>query len=404
MSHINNFLKKLFQVIVATCLVISAFSAPLVPRSAVIAQSSQPPWFDVNWLYRKEIATNEAMVSADLTSFPVLISLAVDADLADKALDDGDDILFTDSVGAVLSHEIEQFDGDTGQLIAWVNIPYLSSSESTYLYMYYGNAAAANQEDPAGVWDSDFVMVQHLEETSDTHFDSTVYANDGIPQNGLVQDAIGKIGGADDFGGINQFIDVGTDASMDMYGPNQDFSMFLWIKRDVIDDVHGFFSSGSSSLYGIYFGSVHQNYDDLRFLSLNNTVDVQSTSSPIGDTNWHLIGLTADRDGLMQFWKDGASVHSNSISASAGQNWNRQNDTYKIGTDRSEGGPMDGLIDEVRISKLVRSPAWISTEFNNMNEPVGFISVEAEQGIGAPVVTAEQPSMVQAGSVCLSTS
>ena len=259
MSYINNFLKKLFQVIVATCLVISAFSAPLVPRSAVIAQSSQPPWYDVSWLYRKEIATNEAMISADLTSFPLLISLAADADLADKAQDDGDDILFTDSVGTVLSHEIEHFDGDTGQLIAWVNVPYLSSTESTYLYMYYGNAAAANQEDPTGVWDSDFVMVQHLEETSGTHFDSTVYANDGIPQNGLVQDAVGKIGGADDFGGVNQFIDVGTDASMDIYGPNQDFSIFLWVKRDVIDDCHGFFSSGSSSLYGIYFGSCIEN-------------------------------------------------------------------------------------------------------------------------------------------------
>ena len=87
----------------------------------------------------------------------------------------------------------------------------------------------------------------------------------------------------------------------------------------------------------------------------------------------------------LEFWKDGVSVHSSSISPCRTK-LEPPDDTYKIGTDRSENGPMDGLIDEVRVSKLVRSPEWISTEFNNMNDPAGFITVEAEQGIGAPIV------------------
>jgi hypothetical protein len=387
----HKLVKNCLQIIIVIGMIISMFSFPQIHKITVLAQSPQPPWLDTDWLYRKEIAVNEAMISADLTNFPVLISLNADADLASKAQDDGDDILFTDSAGDMLNHEIEYFDGSIGKLLVWVNVPHLSSTESTYLYMYYGNDTVENQENPAGVWDSDFVMVQHLEETSGNHYDSTAYANDGIPQNGLVQGAIGKIGNADDFAGINQFIDVGTQASMDVYGPNQDFSIFLWVKRDVIESVDGFFSSGSSSTQGIYFGSVHQNYDDFRFLSVNNTVDVQTTSNPIGDTNWHLIGVTADRDGLMQLWKDGVSVQSSNISSSTGQNWNRLDDTYKIGTDRSETGPIDGLIDEIRVSKVVRSSDWIATEFNNTNDPTEFITVETEQGIGAPIISGEQP-------------
>ena len=42
----------------------------------------------------------------------------------------------------------------------------LLSLTDTTLYMYYGNSAAANQENVAGTWDSNYRMVHHLEETN----------------------------------------------------------------------------------------------------------------------------------------------------------------------------------------------------------------------------------------------
>ena len=65
--------------------------------------------------------------------------MASDTGLAAHARDDGGDIYFTSSGGSTkLSHEIEKFDSSTGNLVAWVKVPNLSSSTDTILYMYYG--------------------------------------------------------------------------------------------------------------------------------------------------------------------------------------------------------------------------------------------------------------------------
>ena len=76
---------------------------------------------------------------------------------------DGADILFTAPYGITkLSHEIETYSAATGQLIAWVQVPSLTPATNTVLFLYYGNASAANQQNPAGVWDSNFEGVWHL--------------------------------------------------------------------------------------------------------------------------------------------------------------------------------------------------------------------------------------------------
>jgi hypothetical protein len=77
--------------------------------------------------YRKPVTIDAGSVTADLANFPVLVSLPSDADLAADARNDGYDIVFTASDGTtLLSHEIETFDGATGELTAWVKVPNLS--------------------------------------------------------------------------------------------------------------------------------------------------------------------------------------------------------------------------------------------------------------------------------------
>jgi len=110
------------------------------------------------------ITVDHTKVAASLTGFPVLIDVT-DSDLSLKAQPDGDDIVFTDSSANKLNHEIEYYDNNTGRLVAWVKVPSLSSTSDTVLYMYYGNAAASSQQNATAVWDSNYVMVQHLEET-----------------------------------------------------------------------------------------------------------------------------------------------------------------------------------------------------------------------------------------------
>jgi hypothetical protein len=356
-----------------------------------VCTTVETDWWDGLWLFRKKITIDPAKVTDDLTNFPVLIDIT-DADLATYAQDDGDDLAFTDDNAMQLSHEIETYNTGSGHLVAWVNVPDVSSTEDTVLYLYFGNSIAGNQEDVSGTWDSGYVMVQHLDETTGPHFDSTINANDGTPVDVFDQNAMGKIAGADEFDDPETpaEINVGTNASMDVFGPNQDFSIFLWVKRAASTEVEGFFSSGSSPDNGIYFGSAYTNTDDLKFMSLGQTVQIDSTTGVIGDTEWHLVGVTADRDGNLEFWVDGDLKHSESIATHAAEDWNRLDDTYKIGTDRSELSPMDGVIDEVRLSDEVRSDGWIQTSYTNQNDPAAFYQcgpIEAEpdaDGDGMP--------------------
>ena len=86
-----------------------------------------------------------------------------------------------------LAHEIESYDSTNGNLTAWVKVPFVSADVDTILYMYYGHPNISNQEQPPEVWTNGFSMVQHLSETSGTHYDSTSYDNDGEARNGTDQ-------------------------------------------------------------------------------------------------------------------------------------------------------------------------------------------------------------------------
>ena len=115
-------------------------------------------WYNSSWLYRKKITIDHTEVGstgAPHGNFPVLVNLSSDADLSANARADGYDILFTSSDGTTkLNHERESYTSGTGALIAWVQIPSLSASADTVLYMYYGNASATDQQNVNGTWNS----------------------------------------------------------------------------------------------------------------------------------------------------------------------------------------------------------------------------------------------------------
>ena len=158
-----------FSIMIAVCMMLLS----LLP----MVSASSDPWWDTNWQYRKEIIIDHSMTAVDLTDFPVLIN-TIDIDLMNDAQDDGDDIVFTDNSGIKLDHEIELFNCTSGELVAWVNVSSLSSAVDTVLYMYYGNPTCGSQQNHEAVWDSNYVMVQHLneeEEEEEVEEDSTVH-------------------------------------------------------------------------------------------------------------------------------------------------------------------------------------------------------------------------------------
>ncbi len=170
-------------------------------------------WWNSNWGKRKLITINSSQVEGDLTNFPILVNIT-DADLANYAQDDGDDIafiLYSDNA-TKLNHEIELFNSITGNLVSWVNITSLSSSSDTMIWMFYNNSGSSNQQNPTGVWDSNYVGVWHLNETgTGTRYDATSNNNDGTPTNYDNDEATtGIIDGADQLDGNSDYISMGN--------------------------------------------------------------------------------------------------------------------------------------------------------------------------------------------------
>ncbi len=177
-----------------------------------------------SWGYYRTLTIDRTKVPSDQTNFPVLISIT-DSTLAHTGSGghmgktNAGDLRFTDNSNTTAyDYEIESYNSGTGALVAWVKVPTVSSSSDTIVRMWYGNASASDGANATGVWDSNFVMVQHMEETSGTLADSTSNSNNGTATNGVTQDATGQMDGADSFDGLNDYLNFGSASRMNPTG------------------------------------------------------------------------------------------------------------------------------------------------------------------------------------------
>jgi uncharacterized repeat protein (TIGR01451 family) len=325
-------------------------------------------WLDENWRYRKQITVNHTKVDADLDNFPILISLS-DSDLS-KAQIDGDDILFTASDAVTkLNHEIESFDGKN--LIAWVRIPLLSSSENTSIYMYYGNSGALNQENVEGVWNSNYVMVQHLNEGSGTAYDSTANNNDGaiIGATGVA----GKVDNALDFVESDEDrVDLETNRLNGEPSVLDAYTIMAWVRIEGGSGTKRMIFAHSSAAGRFILFVNTSNYFELA--QFPGPKEIYSSTTPSENTWHHITGVW---DGSkMSLYVNGSledSAAKNDINTGTSKIW--------IG-----GNPygmnnfFEGKIDEVEYLPYVAlSDNWISTSYNNQSFPDTFYLVGSEQ-------------------------
>jgi hypothetical protein len=356
-----------------------------------VAKTAQGAWYDASWQYRKQITIKGSQVAGGPhASFPVLIQLASDADLASDAQDDGDDILFTSSDETTkIPHEIESFSGSTGALVAWVKVDLNANPVDTVIYMYYGYGSASNQQSATNVW-SDYKGVWHLNEvvsdesTSATHYDSTSNHNNGTQHNN--NDTTGKIGRGQDFDGDDDYISVPSNASLQ---PTTALTLSGWIKLRSFgsgDDVDPILRKGEDN---------NNNYqlivDDgkAQLVLDGGDGDTILGSTTLSANSWYYIVGT---------WQSGGQrrVYLNGV-----QNGSTGSFTGPIGTDtralymggRASNDYSDSTLDEVRISKTYHSAQWIQTEYNNQNNPANFIIVGLETAGGG----SNNPPNVDAG-------
>lgn len=351
-------------------------------------------WYPVSgWTHRQAITIKAGITSKVLRDFPILVKLEDQLNpLFDHAQNEGGDILFTRSDGVTkLDHEIEHFDKTSGMLEAWVRIPTLTSTSDTVIYMYYGNNSAPDQQNKTGVWDENYLMVQHLDESPDDgnegHIDSTMNSKNCSPQdfqtggNGST-DTQGKIGGADEFDGVTNpkdYLDCGDE------GLNFDkaFTVEVWFNSDnwstgVGKVLAGKYDNNSGvGRRGWYLGRSWTESSELK-LGIFSGSQILFTAGSITDGVWtYAAGIFDGEHDSMQLM-----VNDNFYSRNAA-GWQSftpaSGSSLTIGKSNVSNDFFTGNIDEVRISTIVRSEEWLQASYTIQNSPENYLVFGTEE-------------------------
>jgi hypothetical protein len=151
-----------------------------------------------SWNYYRMVTINSSQVDDDLKNFPILFN-TTNTDFISKC-NDGDSIRFVALDNTTeYYYEIEEWTA-TG-IDIWVNVTSISSNSNTEFIVYYGNNGVNDNQDASNVWDSDFDIVWHCNETSGNLWDSTGNGNHGTPTNGLDQNERGMVDGCNELMG-----------------------------------------------------------------------------------------------------------------------------------------------------------------------------------------------------------
>jgi uncharacterized delta-60 repeat protein len=344
-----------------------------------------------------------------LTNYPLLYSVT-DTDLRDHVTNaNGWDIIFraeddTTCGGAGLSpctldHEIERYESGTGRLVAWVRLPSVNGAaagSNTVIYIYYGNSSiTAPTENKNGVWDSDFMEVWHLGETSGAPLDSTSNNYSGTietPGN-VTQDAAGKNTPAYHFAGGDgtpSWLTL-TDGTLTA---NEPYAIETWLYIDttvptwwvgfVTKDRDSGLDQSIANWGGLWTDDTTENI--LFGCDYNDGGNLFGSTLSAGQ--WYHSVAVFD-GGLRTLYLNGQRDPSALVSSPTVYLVDMTM-PLRINNDSNNNG-MTGVFDEVRVSTAVRTPGWILTSYNNMNDPgdigsPGFYTVGGEEATPATAV------------------
>ncbi|MCX6661908.1 MAG: DUF2341 domain-containing protein [Euryarchaeota archaeon] len=349
--------------------------------------------FDYGWHYRKKIIIDHTKVDGSQTNFPVLVSI-IDSDLRQKAQQNGDDILFMNDNGVAsrLNYEIESYDHSSGKLVAWVNIPVMSSFQDTMFYLYYGNPNCLSQQHPENTWDVTYKGVWHMNDaTSTTIIDSTGSAHTGVKESvgHPIETSDGKIAQAQNFIQTDAITcSDSDDFSMTDGTSDVPFTLELWMYPTAINDHHVLVAKDGQINrewnFNYYGYQDYPRYTSIWILDNNDHYLYAQYFYDFQPNLWYHFAITYDGSGTLS----GLTLYFNGVPVTWTETTNNgytkmynTNAPLFMGKyDRSDPKYYYGILDEVRISKgIVRSEGWIKTCYQNQNYPLDFIHVGPEE-------------------------
>ncbi len=343
----------------------------LVP---VLAQA----WWNDDWSYRKAISIDTgpggANLPVEVDDVPVLIRLHTGnfSYFLDMA-DDARDLRFmSEDDQTPLKFHIEKFDPINEMALVWVGASkLLPGSDANRLWMYYGNKGAVPAEDPAGTYDANQSLVYHFGKKEAVPQDSTAYGNQAASSTAeIVSDAL--IGDGLRFNGEQQ-LRIADKPSLQA-DPSKGWTAGFWFHVDRMPTgARVLFSrtseAGALALELTPTGLVAQ------LVAGANTAESRPVSFVPG--SWHHVALVLKRDTL-QIFLDGVPVQHLPVTMPllAGD--------ILLGMKDASSQGFVGDIDELEISSVARSEAWLASLVKSQSPGSGMVvyGEDADQGGG----------------------
>ena len=344
----------------------------------------------------RSLSVDHTKVPATLVNFPVLVSVS---DPALKTVANGGhvqnangyDIGFYADAGGVnkLKWEVERYNGATGQLIAWVKVPSLSSVSDTVFYLIYGDGTInSDQSDPVNTWESGFKAVWHMGDNAATTTirESTVTGANAVNNaNTSARAAVGQIGGALSYNGVSD----GSAAAVDLSGVNT-VTLSFWVKwtSNANDDRLAFeYTANYNSNPGGFIADWNARAGGGgKFEVGMGKGDFTYWTDLVGRPSagvWHLVHLVFNRSGPSnKLYLDGALQALATGTHSASGLGNFSNSLLYFMSRAASALNGGGVLDEVRLSTVERPAAWVAAEYNNQSNPGAFVTLGLENCSG----------------------
>lgn len=264
--------------------------------------------------------------------------------------------------------EIEQWDDANENAVLHVSRDGWTIDADMSIFLYYDSAQDDNSTyiaditARAEVWDGNFKMVHHMVDDNGNVDDSTSNNNDGTKKGvGEPAEVAAQMYKGQEFDGADDYIETPFNPKNEIN--TSDFTVSLWLKHAGGTDnrVH---IGEASAAPRFYFG-LRQTNGDLNKLNSG----LASSGGVVGATalsqgQWYLVTWVFDYSvGKLEAYLDDANSDGSITHADFKEDL--RDAGLQIGDINTSH---QGIIDEVRISNIMRSTAWIKADYNSGND------------------------------------
>jgi len=304
-----------------------------------------------------------------LTNFPALVILSTN--LPGFRYTDfygaNADLRFTDSTMVnELNYQVEKWDTN-GSSYVWVQVPQLTDS-NTQIFAFWGRSG---QSTPAyttngATWANGYVAVWHMSETN--ALDSTSHRYNCISHGNT--NAPGLADGAQGFNSTNTYL------TMTPVSAANAVTIEAWVKHTTLPGaIQRYVSLGAEAAVIRHAGN-----GQLHFYMVTdpatNYCHLTADNALVTGVWYHVAGTW---DGATQrLYKNGSNLTSATPTGTM-----RSFNNGQLSLNSAE--PMDGLLDEVRLSSVARSSNWLWASWLNMASNSAFVANSALMKAPRPV-------------------